>query len=165
MLDYALSLNAPVAIRYPNGVCNAVESTKKFEKSGQWEVLKQGSKVALLAVGPRMIDIAKRVANQFSGDKVGVVNCRSVKPLDSELLKAFSCLTLITLEENSVAGGFGESVSGFFSDNQITAKTIKMGVPDKFIAHASVQRQIESCGLSEENIKKVVLSAIESVKK
>ncbi len=165
MLDYALSLNAPVAIRYPNGVFNMVGSTKKFEKSGQWEVLKHGGKVALLAVGPRMIDVAKKVANQFTDNEVGVVNCRSVKPLDSEILNKFSSHTIITLEENSVIGGFGESVNGYYADSGINVKVIKLGAPDCFIAHASVNRQLESCGLSEENIKKVVLSVIESVKK
>lgn len=164
MLDYALSLGTPVALRYPNGVCDKISSTLEFSESGQWEILKSGDKVAIFAVGPRMISLSLDVANEFSDRQVAVVNCRSIKPLDGKVLNRFSNHTVITLEENSVCGGFGEAVNGYYADNGFNVKVIKTAAPDGFVAHSSVSEQLEQCGFTEKNLKNVIENALKSVR-
>lgn len=160
MLDYALSLNSPVAIRYPNGKSEEIETVSEF-KELNWEVLKTGEKVVLFAVGPRMISLALKVASDFE-NLVAVVNCRSVKPLDEKALTEFSEYKIITLEENAVLSGFGESVNAYYSGCDKGTQVLNLGVPDTFISHASVEVQLEKCGLCESAIKKAVQNLLKN---
>ncbi len=152
MLDYAISLNSPVAIRYPKACL--IESGGLAIKDGLWERIKEGKKFTLLAVGPRMLELATKVAEQVSG--VGVVNARCVKPLDEKMLINIKGTTVVTLEENSVIGGFGSLVSAFYSERELKTKVIVRGVKDEFVKHGSIELQLEKNGLTVEDIKKLL---------
>ncbi len=149
----ALSLNKPVAIRYPNGEVNEFETKSQLDKSLKWEVLNEGENNVILAVGPRMLKVAFEVLSQYS-KPITIVNARTIKPLDSELLYKIKDNKIITLEENSSIGGFGALVLKYYSDNGINADVKVFGVKDDFVMHASVDRQLEINGLSVENILK-----------
>ena len=159
MIEHALTLNAPVAIRYPNGKNEPIASLTSFSRVGEWEILLEGSKVMMLAVGPRLNRLALKVAKQFNGE-VGVINARSVKPLDVDILKGCFGKTLITLEENSLKGGFGESVLSYLSSANITADVITLAVKDEFVLHATVDEQLEANGFTEENLKNIIFARI-----
>ena len=159
MVKHAIELNSPVAIRYPNGENPPIEALKPFSRVGEWEYLMHGSKVVLLAVGPRMNDLALKVANSFGG-LVGVVNARSVKPLDEEVLNECLGKLIITLEENVLKGGFGESVCSYYSQNSIFAEVKCFGVGDEYVCHATVSEQFEACEITEENLKDVINARI-----
>ena len=151
MLKTALTLNSPVAIRYPNGVASDIKDVTPFTQTLKWEVLKQGGEgeVTILAVGGRMIDKAFEIADGVGG--ATVVNARTVKPLDEAFLNGISSNVVVTLEENVKNGGFGEAVASFYSQNN--TKTVKIfALDDKFIEHASVKSQQDKYGLSVENI-------------
>jgi len=164
MLRYALSVATPVAIRYPNGeITEQFACVNSFTKAGEWEVLRDGNKVAVFAVGPRMISLANALSNSFEKGEVAVINARSVKPLDCETLNKFSDRLIVTLEENSLLGGFGESVAGYYQNAKINAKIRSFGVGDEFIAHASVESQMKKCGLTVENLQKTIKEDIKTV--
>ncbi len=151
MIDYALTLGSPVAIRYPKSSALEREATKI---NGEWERIKAGKKFTLLAVGPRMLDLAIKVAEEVSG--VGVVNARIVKPLDQKCLLDIKGTTVVTLEENSVIGGFGSMVGEFYNANLIKTKVVNLGIKDQFVKHGSVDSQLKTNGLTVEDIKKVL---------
>lgn len=152
MLDYAKKLNAPVAIRYPK---NAVEKFELVPFNNQpWAILKEGEKATLLAVGPNMLSLAKRVAEKVDG--VGVVAARQIKPLCSEVLEKIKDTHVITLEENSVIGGFGAAVLKYYSQSDKTVKVDCLGVNDEFIPHGSIERQMQLNGLTEEKIIDII---------
>ena len=150
-LKVALNLNSPVAIRYPNGKSYEFETALQLDGTLSWEVLNRGEKISLLAVGPRMLNLALQVNEKF-GSKLTIINARTVKPLDENILNLIKDDLIITLEENSEIGGFGSYVLKYYSDKNINAKVKVFGVKDEFIPHASVDSQLKFNGLTVENI-------------
>ena len=151
MLKVALTLNSPVAIRYPNGTVKEIADINPFTDSLNWEVLARGKKsdVTILAVGGRMLEKAFSISESLNG--ATVVNARTVKPLDTAFLDSIASDTIVTLEENVKSGGFGEAVAAYFSIDK--KKTVMVfALDDKFIEHASVSAQQDKYGLSVQNI-------------
>ena len=150
VLDYALSLGKPVAIRYPNGKNEDFSISTPVTKSALWEVIRSGDgKKAALCVGPRAIRLAMSAFDR----SVTIVNARSVKPLDTALLDKYAAAQIITVEENVVIGGFGSSVLEYYSSKGIAANVKIFGANDEFVEHASVNAQMEKHGLSEKDLK------------
>ncbi len=150
IFDYCKKLSCPCAIRYPNG------SNCDFEKhlpleSSLWEYYGDAEKNIVLCVGARTLTVAEKAKN-LTDKKFTIVNCRSVKPLDEKFLSALDGKNVITLEENVLSGGFGSSVAEFFANKNINAKLHIIAFPDKFIRHAETARQLETAGLTAENI-------------
>lgn len=150
IFEYCKKLSSPCAIRYPNG------SNCDFEKhlpleSSLWEYYGDTEKNIVLCVGARTLAVAEKAKN-LTDKKFTIVNCRSVKPLDEKFLSALDGKNVITLEENVLSGGFGSSVAEFFANKNINAKLHIIAFPDKFIRHAETARQLETAGLTAENI-------------
>lgn len=146
MLEHALSLEAPAAIRYPRG-----STTGRHDEPlaplvhGKAEVLRRGSKVAILAYGTT-VDIALDAAVEG----VTVVNARFAKPLDEALIieLALDHTHVITLEEHSLAGGFGSAVAEFVSDRGMRLRVERMGVSNVLVQHDSQDKQRALFGLT-----------------
>ncbi|MBO5888525.1 MAG: 1-deoxy-D-xylulose-5-phosphate synthase, partial [Clostridia bacterium] len=149
----ALDLNKPVAIRYPNGNIDKFETKVKLNSSLKWEVLTEGEDNVILAVGPRMLKLAFEIASKYS-KPITIINARTVKPLDNEILNKIKNNRIITLEENAKIGGFGSLVLKYYSDNEIKADVKLFGVEDEFVSHATVDKQLEINGLNCDNIIK-----------
>jgi 1-deoxy-D-xylulose-5-phosphate synthase len=84
------------------------------------------------------------------GIEVGVINARFVKPLDRELLveAAREYGTLVTVEDNVLAGGFGAAVVELLADEGLSPRVVRLGIPDRFIEHAKPEEQHEEVGIS-----------------
>lgn len=145
-LDYAFSLNCPVAIRYPKS--SNVEIEPLSYKESLWQKIKDGKDLRILAVGPKMIDLALKVSNKLEID-AEVLAVRSVKPLDEKYL---TDIPIVTLEENMLNGGFGSLVLGYYAKKGVSPKVLSFGVDDVFVDHASIEKQLIENGLSEENV-------------
>jgi 1-deoxy-D-xylulose-5-phosphate synthase len=152
MLEHALSLGAPAAIRYPRG-----SSSGKHDEPlaplvhGKAEVLRRGHGVAILAYGT-VVDVALDAWGLLADSGVGVtvVNARFAKPLDEALLIDLqrNHTHVITLEEHSLAGGFGSAVAEFVSDHGLTLRVERIGVPNVLVAHDSQDKQRALFGLN-----------------
>ncbi len=147
----ALNLNSPVAIRYPNGDYNEFKQVANINESLNWETLNVGEKAVILAVGPRMLNLANSVNNKLD-NAVTVVNARILKPLDKNLLLSIKDKKIITLEDNVKRGGFGSSVLEFYNDNGILANVKIFAIKDEFVSHASTDEQLKINDITEENI-------------
>lgn len=118
MIKFAVDYDGPIAVRYPRG--EAYTGLKEFRAPiclGKSEVIHEGSRVALLAVGS-MVKMAEEVQKQLKERMdmdAALVNARFVKPIDEELLRSFADTyeLVVTLEENVKDGGFGERVLAF----------------------------------------------------
>ena len=153
-LDYAIKLNSPVAIRYPK-----TQTEKVMESDGEiskWQTIKNGKDLLILAVGPRMLDLGYQVASELK--EVGLVNARVVKPLDYEFLDKIEDQTILTLEENSVIGGFGALVSNYFSSKK--NKVFNFGVKDEFVPHGTIQNQMTCNDLTKEKIMEFIKNKV-----
>lgn len=149
-LQYALSLNSPVAIRYPK---QEDKSLNLSTFNGKWERITQGDKATVLAVGPRMISLALEL-NEACEEDLSIVCVRSVKPLDIETLSSLSG-KIITLEENALLGGFGQMVKEYYNSNE-QVSVYSFGIKDQFIPHGKVVEQLDYCGLNVETIKEII---------
>ena len=146
-------LNGPMAIRYPRACEDlgpAIQSQRAFE-IGSWELLSAGSDVMIFAVG-QMVQTAMQAAIELMGKGIsaGVVDARFVAPMDHELLarQARAVRLVVTAEQNVLAGGFGEGVLDALSRQDIGTPVLTLGVPDRFIEHATIAQQLEACGLT-----------------
>ena len=155
MLDYALRLDSPVAIRYPNGVCPDFETVLPFDNKLKYELFGDiTAENAILACGPRALKLANEVQKKCGN--VAVFNARNVKPLDKETLLLLADKNIVTLEENAAIGGFGAAVLKFYADNGIKAKVTVIGVKDRFVEHASVESQLIRNDLTVRAIEKAL---------
>lgn len=153
MVDYALKLNSPVAIRYPNGYVDNFGTHTEITESSLWETVKEGCGTTILACGARMVNLALKTAE---GTSVRVINARTVKPLDKQMLRSISQDNIVTLEDNSKIGGFGSAVLEFYAQSEISANVRIFGVADEFTEQASVASQMVKNGLDEQSLKKVL---------
>ncbi len=143
----------PMAIRYPRDgedLGPGIQSQRDFE-IGEWELISSGTDVMIFAVG-RMVQLAMQATVELNGKHIsaGVVDARFIKPMDRKLLIAQSraAKLVVTIEENVVSGGFGEGVLNILSEESVDVPVLTLGVPDRFVPHATVEQQLESCGLS-----------------
>lgn len=157
MLRFAISLNRPVAIRYPKG-----EAYLGFENQqaplvpGKSEVLKEGKDVAIIAVGS-MVKTGFELSERLTADgiKVTLVNARFVSPIDKEILDQLSVnhKIYVTLEENVRNGGFGQKVADYLLEAKHQhVRLLNLAVPDVFIEHGGVQELQKRFGIDAESI-------------
>ncbi len=107
--------------------------------------------MAILAYGT-VVDVALDAWGLLADSGVGVtvVNARFAKPLDEALLIDLqrNHTHVITLEEHSLAGGFGSAVAEFVSDHGLTLRVERIGVPNVLVAHDSQDKQRALFGLN-----------------
>ncbi len=134
--------DGPIALRYPRGSVLGVEVNEKMEliPIGKGETLREGNDVAIIAVG-NMVRFASEAAEKLAkvGVNAEVINMRFVKPLDTDLLDkvARKIEKIVTLEENSIVGGFGSGVLEYFSDKGYKNSILRLGLPDSYVEHGT----------------------------
>ncbi|MBE6031160.1 MAG: 1-deoxy-D-xylulose-5-phosphate synthase [Clostridiales bacterium] len=162
MLEYALNLDGPCAIRYPRGSADAYNPSPEFD--GGSVRLIDGSDCEIWAVG-KMLDVALKASEilKNNGINAGVVNVRSVKPLDVNTLSESCSIVknIITIEDNTVIGGFGSLLNGFIIRNYPDIATDNIGWPDKFIEQGNTEDLFEKYGLTAESVAERISEFIE----
>ncbi len=151
VLEYSLSLNSPVAIRYPSGSEIDVSSDNDDTPVNSSKLLTEMYDNVILAVGPRTLKLAYNVKNS-TNKGVAVVNARILKPLDNSLLNQIKDKNIIVLEENSKLGGYGSAILNYYAENKINSSVCIIGVGDYFVSHADVSKQFINSGFTVENI-------------
>ncbi|KPL19931.1 MAG: 1-deoxy-D-xylulose-5-phosphate synthase [candidate division Zixibacteria bacterium SM23_81] len=153
----------PVALRYPRGPGVGVPLSSRLHliKIGTWETLRQGSDAAILAVGS-MVRPALEAAQLLSKNsvEVSVINCRYIKPLDTNILRdvASRYSHVLTVEENILNGGFGAAVLEFMETEGLEeTRVIRMGLPDRFIEQGSRNVLLSQLELDEQGISSRLL--------
>jgi len=148
MLHTAVALGRPAAVRYPRGRGPgvAVQTELTVLPTGKAQVRRDGrSGLVLLAFGT-LVAAAERVGEELDAT---VVNMRWVKPLDEELVLRLAQrhTALVTLEENAVAGGAGAAVLECLQVAGFLRPTLALGLPDRYIDHASPAESLVDAGL------------------
>jgi 1-deoxy-D-xylulose-5-phosphate synthase len=160
MLDFALSQNGPVSIRYPKAGAARVERAVSPVELGRAEVLDwgvDGTFVVFGALFNECMEAAKRLREE--GLDVGVINARFAKPLDAEtILRAVEQTGfVITVEECSLQGGFGSAVLEAANTAGLRTDHIRrLGIPDRFIEHGDRAELLGDLGL---DVKGLVAAA------
>ena len=150
MLDYAVNkCTGPVAIRYPKGVVS-MRSAEDFSPS---VAEKLGSGDISIITSGKMVDNAISAADILSkkGYKCGVLNIRTVNPIDYDALKEYCTgKTVFTLEDNYIKGGMGSMVADYVAENG--GKCTRFGFPDEFIKQGKQEEIFDIYSLTPEKI-------------
>jgi 1-deoxy-D-xylulose-5-phosphate synthase len=155
MMKTAMTIEGPSAIRYPRGLVAGVARKPQAQvlPIGKAEVIKEGSEVAILGLGP-MITLARQLGERIEADgySAAVINPRFVKPLDREMLEIYGrrVAAFVTFEDHVKMGGFGSAVIEALEDLGIKVPVVRIGWPDKFIEHGKVDDLRARYGLTLE---------------
>ena len=158
LFNTALVSNKGFVIRYPKGNCVEFNENQpgKILNIGSWEILKEGTRCAIIAVGSMVEMVVKSYAR--ISDEIGynpsVINARFIKPIDEKLInqiyKNFD--QIITIEEGSHIGGFGSFILNNANSASFEGRVKILAINDKFVDQGSRSDLLEDCGLSVEKL-------------
>jgi len=160
LLDFAIKYDGPVSIRYPKATAERIERSVAPVEIGRAEVLdwgEDGNFIVCGALMPTCVQAADQLRSE--GFDVGVINARFVKPLDTDtILRAVEQTGfVITVEENTLSGGFGAAVLEAAAQAGIEIGSVRcLGIPDRFIEHGERTQLLANLGL---DVKGLVAAA------
>jgi 1-deoxy-D-xylulose-5-phosphate synthase len=170
MLFTGYQYQGPAAVRYPRGAGTGVEVHVQMQlltigkgimRRTRSRELDSGKSIAILAFGSCVnfaLDAAEELAQK--GIDISVADMRFVKPLDEALVTelAQSHDQLICIEENAIMGGAGSAVLEYLSAQCIVTPCQLMGIPDRYIQHASPTEQLADVDIDQAAIVAKVMS-------
>ena len=162
LLATAIGYAGPAAIRYPRGSGFGVpmEPDIKAISVGESELLKDGSDVALIAIGST-VHVAMEAAADLSGDGIStaVLNARFVKPMDEDAIVSLvqRCGVAVIIEEHAAMGGFGSAVLEVLAAHGVDVPVRCLGVPDRLVEHGQT---VAGLGLDAAGITATVRSLV-----
>lgn len=164
-------------IRYPRGRGVLTDWRCKLEEVqvGTGRRLHEGRDVAVLTIGPIGNDVKKIIeelesipdtslspTSQHLSPSIAHYDMRFLKPLDDLLLSevAANFNRIVTIEDGTRKGGLGSAVLEWMNDNGFHPEITRLGMPDEFVEHGTVEQLKQLCGLDRESIKRAILKAI-----
>ena len=155
MLSTAYNHKGPASVRYPRGSGPNIKvggSLTEIE-IGKARLIREGSADVIFLNFGSLLHEARKVSENLN---LTLIDMRFVKPLDKDILRKYltNAKLFISLEDGSVAGGAGSSIQEFCSEENILIKSKLLGIPDKFIEHASRDEMIKEVGLTSMQIEK-----------
>lgn len=163
MMKYAVSIDGPVAIRYPRGEAYCgLEEYRADVVTGKCEemyTVGNGEKKVLLFALGSMVKVAEKAAELLGGDySVTVTNARFVKPIDTEYIldasDKFDCI--VSLEEGVRNGGMGEKVLRILYEDGYKGKFINVSVQDQFVTHGAPDQLLKELGMDADSVAEKV---------
>ncbi len=158
MLEFAINLGKPVAIRYPKSVIPPAGLPVSRLELGRAEVLREGKDVVIIALGSMVMpSLGAMELLEKENLSATLINARFVKPLDINLFKAVSAKAkfIFTVEEGILEGGFGSALSEI-----IDKPVVKIGLPLEFIPHGKRDILLQNYGLTSQGIAKKISSIV-----
>jgi 1-deoxy-D-xylulose-5-phosphate synthase len=166
LLNEAVSVSdGPTVVRFPKGkVGGEVEAVSKL---GGTDVLREpapglGNDVLLLGAGPMSLTglaVADRLADHGIG--VTVVDPRWTKPVDVAVAEAArSHRLVVTIEDNGLAGGFGDAVGRLLRERDVDVPVKAYGLPQEFLAHGTRDEVLEEVGLTPQHLARAITEAV-----
>jgi 1-deoxy-D-xylulose-5-phosphate synthase len=166
VLEFALAHDRPAAIRYPRdevgdnlpGACPAF-------RPGQARTVREGADGAMFCYGAMVapaLQAARRLDRTDALD-VAVVNARFAKPIDVTLVTRLiaSGRPLLVCEDHAAVGGVGSAVMELASARGLNAANVRLlGLPDRFVAHATRGEQLAEVGLDADHLTEAMRDLI-----
>ena len=146
-------------IRYPRGRGVHADWRCALEELpvGRGRLISPGRHVAVLTIGPIGNDVADVIASM--DEKPAHYDMRFLKPIDEQLLRevAKNYERIVTVEDGVRNGGLGSAVMEWLNDNGDLKPVTRLGLPDKFVEHGTIEELREIVGLDKESIRKSLL--------
>lgn len=160
-MRFGLTLDGPCAIRYPRDIVPApMPDCPRFEL-GRSRRLREGGEAAILAYGTTAsAALAAAELLAAEGFDVEVTAARFARPIDRDMVRNAlrGSRPVVTVEDHSVAGGFGSAVLETAQELGLdTSRLLRLGMPaDRFVAHGSRAGQLAECGIDTTGIAATV---------
>lgn len=168
LLHSALDIDdRPFFVRYPRDHSVQFNETLPVEyiKPGSWEILQEGQKIAIIAIGSMVTAAQKAMELLFTQTlRPTLVNARFLKPYDKELLDkvAANHNVLFTIEEGMPNGGLSSLVSRHFLGRKEKFIHHAITLPDRYITHGARPLLLAEAGLSPEKIAQTILKTLKT---
>lgn len=172
VLTHAVNGNSPCAIRYPRRTVPDIDSPDSLPAFASddvrvWDTLRTGDDVTLIALG-HMVSFAMKTAELLAANGIQstVIDACAIHPMDTETLKESAARTgfIVTLEDHVLSCGFGSLVAEYItqSENNIHARLLRIGIPDEFIEHGTLDELYTELGWQPEQLKERISSWLRS---
>ena len=162
MLEYAAKdTSGPIAIRYPRGAIPAGEKPSPAFQPGKAQLIESEGKIALVSCGDTLPLVrAVHAALKEEGIPARLIDLRSVKPLDEDLLRttAKHCSHIFTFENNVLTGGIGSAITQLLCGTR--CKVVNFGYPDSFVPHGSTSELLASIGFTAPDLLQTIQNHI-----
>jgi 1-deoxy-D-xylulose-5-phosphate synthase len=158
MLEFALNLDRPVAIRYPKSSCPLLDLPLEPLELGKAEVLGEGEDFAIIALGSMVAPAYEAVELlKKEGLSGTLINARFIRPLDIGLFEALGAKIklIFVAEEGIIDGGFGSAIS-----EAIGRPVVRIGLPCEFIPHGKRDILLEKYGLTAKGMTSKIKEAL-----
>ncbi len=156
-------LTGPIAIRYPRGRGKNQNWRQPFQEIeiAKGRVIKDGESLAILSIGTFGNKVTAVIEEFSDADKKHIAhyNMLFIKPLDHKLLNSifYKFNTIITVEDNSIKGGFGSAIIEYSQEKGFINKKIKtLGIPDYFVGHGTTTEVFQSIKLDTDSLKETI---------
>ena len=170
-LRFAIDATGPIAVRFPRGKAQGVALPEHVGPIDDHARVVHGAAeglvdVSFLAVG-RMVHSAVEAAQELEerGISARVFDMRWVKPIDARAVQAAAhdSRLLVSVEDGTVAGGFGSAVLETLADAGLEAQVLRLGLPDAFVGHGTVEGLLSMLELDAHGIAESVAHKLEGV--
>lgn len=161
VFEYALKNDGPVAVRYPRRTIPydlPKENVPAFSGDvTKWQTLKEGTLCAIIATGHMVFHAlrASEVLKEKYGKEARVIDACAIKPLDLETLSGLKDIPVVTMEDNALIGGLGETIAF-----QLKKPLLSFGIPDDFIAHGTLDELYSELGWQPEQVADKIAEAL-----
>jgi 1-deoxy-D-xylulose-5-phosphate synthase len=165
MLEFAVSQQSPVAIRYPRGDSELYNKPKDSQllQLGKAEIICEGEDVVIWAVGNMVATAFECVTClKEKGISATVINSRFIKPFDEQLLIKLcnDNKLLVSLEDNVLDGGMAETIALLLNQKNININYVALGIPNSFIPHGDVTLLKKELGLDKESVCNTIIKKL-----
>lgn len=167
MYTAQLDGKGPFVIRYPRGRGVLVDWRCPLEEIevGTSRKLRDGDDVAVLTIGPigndveRIITDICNTTSPTSTPSIAHYDMRFLKPLDENVLHEVGrkFKRIITIEDGVRNGGMGSAVMEWINDHGYQPTITRIGLPDNFVEHGTIDELRQIVGMDDETIKKEIL--------
>jgi 1-deoxy-D-xylulose-5-phosphate synthase len=152
-----LGLKHPIAIRYPRGRGVTVDWVQPYQSVsiGKAKCLIEGTETAVLSNGPIGKNVSQALLNLGQPASTAHYDFAFVKPLDETELHAIfdKFKRIITIEDGTIIGGFGNAISEFAARNNYKSEVITLGIPDSYIEQGTVLEQQQFCKIDVKTLE------------
>jgi 1-deoxy-D-xylulose-5-phosphate synthase len=143
-------------VRYPRGTGPGavIEPRRQALPIGRGRQVREGRRVAILNFGV-LLDTALAVGDALDAS---VADMRFAKPLDEALLRELASHheLLVTLEDHALMGGAGSAVNEALAAAGIVRAVLNLGIPDRFVEHATRAQMLAECGLDVAGVRAAI---------
>ena len=162
IIEGIAQIEGPCYVRLGRASVEDVYDESYHWQLGKGSVLKEGSKVAIVATG-MMVQESLKAAQQMEGIEPTIVNISSIKPIDEELIKklAQDHEVIVTAEEHSVIGGLGSAVAEVLAKEGAGCRLMMIGLNDEFGQSGKPKDLLAHYGLDASSIAKKITDFVQ----